>query len=67
MLLCSLDGDVFPRTAARGGPEPAKDAHLARLLPAVLHWAWPPDEALRRAAAEDESEILDACRCGSRV
>lgn len=65
MLLCSLDGDVFPKAAARGGLEAAKDAHLARLLPAVLHWAWPPDRALQRAATDDEGELLDACRCGA--
>ena len=62
VLLCSLDGDVFPKPAARGGPEPARDAHLARLLPAALAWAWPPDQALQRAANEDEGELLDACR-----
>ena len=62
VLLCSLDGDVFPKPAARGGAEPARDAHLARLLPAVLAWAWPPDQALRRAADGDEGELLDACR-----
>ena len=62
VLLCSLDGDVFPKPAARGGPEPARDAHLARLLPAALAWAWPPGQALQLAADEDEGELLDACR-----
>jgi len=63
VLLCALDGDVFPRAAPPGGPQPAKDAHLARLLPAALAWAWPPADALARAAVEDEGELLDACRC----
>ncbi len=70
-MFCSISGDIFPKAAEQQRAElglqhttSAKDAHLQRMLPAILPCIAPPDAALHRAAANNEAELLDACKYG---
>lgn len=69
MLLCSLDGDVFPPSASaqRGalGLHPGEDprvAYLGRLLGILVPWIHPPAQALARANGDEGAELSAACR-----
>lgn len=44
------------------GPEGPKDQHLLRVLRMLLPLVVPPATAVHAAAADDEGELLDACR-----
>ena len=71
VLLCSVSGDIFPRVdneqeraqlGLQQGPD-VRQTYLGSLLGIALPWVAPPDPALRNAAADSETELLDACRC----
>ncbi|EIE26728.1 hypothetical protein COCSUDRAFT_46205 [Coccomyxa subellipsoidea C-169] len=69
VMFCSISGDIFPKAAEQQRAElglqhttSAKDAHLQRMLPAILPCIAPPEAALHRAAANNEAELLDACK-----
>lgn len=68
VLLCSLDGDIFPRAVPNARTQVVlqapsmKDEHLRAMLHAIVLWIFPPEAAIHNANANDESELLDACR-----
>jgi hypothetical protein len=71
VLLCSVSGDIFPRAddeqeqaqlGLQQGPH-VRQTYLGSLLGIMLPWVAPPETALRTAAADSETELLDACRC----
>jgi hypothetical protein len=71
VLFCSISGDIFPKATEQQRAElglqhttSAKDAHLQRLLPAILPSIAPPEAAIHNAAANNEAELLDACKYG---
>jgi hypothetical protein len=71
VAFCCLAGDVFPKqqvsaAAATGSAlvpaAPATVAHVAQMLRLVLPWCMPAQQALQQALAEDEGQLMDACR-----
>jgi hypothetical protein len=58
VALCSLSAFVF----LKWDPQKLRLAYLQSMLKAVLLWASPADAALHQALANDESELVDACR-----
>ena len=59
-----MTGDIFPRgQPGNAGPQQAaKAAHLQRLLPTLLQWVTPPEQAVQRAQQGQEQPLVDACR-----
>lgn len=71
VLFCSVSGDIFPKEAEQKRADlglqhsiDAKDAYLQRLLAAVIPSISPPEAVLHKAAANNEGELLDACKYG---
>ncbi|BDA40620.1 probable Exportin-4 [Coccomyxa sp. Obi] len=69
VLFCSISGDIFPKEAEQKRADlglqhsiDAKEAYLQRLLAAVIPSITPPEAVLHKAAANNEGELLDACR-----
>jgi hypothetical protein len=60
VAFCSLSASVFPKR----DPQQLRLAYLHSMLKAVLLWAKPAAAALHQASANDEAELVDACRWG---
>jgi hypothetical protein len=58
VAFCSLSASVFPKQ----DQQQLRLGYLQSMLRVVLLWASPAAAAMHQASANDESELVDACR-----